>query len=390
MLQAIAGRFGAFVLGAALTLPLAAAAQAPAPAEAKKAAQEPAQVRAVEQKAAQSPPPITAPTGKVPDNPARGMKPSNEVSTAKGSTAVPGWNNPPASWDATSELPQYASIPGRETNRLIQHTGREWRAFRNGPLTQYGGWLMAIVLAALAVFYLIKGPIKLHGRPTGRLIERFNAVERASHWTMAISFVFLALTGIIILWGKYIILPWLGYAGFSWLLTVGKTIHNFVGPLFIFSLVVSFLIFVKDNFIHAIDIKWLTRLGGMLSKKGEEIPSGRFNGGEKAWFWGGLVLLGALVSVSGLILDFPNWNQGRELMQQANVVHAICAVLFISAALAHIYIGTLGMEGAYRAMRDGYVDEEWAREHHLLWYEEVKQGKRPEKIVGSPQPATGD
>jgi formate dehydrogenase subunit gamma len=367
MLQSTARRLGPLILGAALALPLAAIAQAPGASPA---------------------PPTTAPTGKVPDNPARGMKP--EQSTATGSTAVPGWNNPPQSWEAASETPQYASIPGRETNRLIQSEGRKWRAFHNGPLVQYGGWLVVIVAAAILLFYLVKGKIRLKGAPTGRLIERFNAVERASHWTMAICFVFLALSGIVMLWGKYLILPWLGYGGFSWLTILSKNIHNFVGPLFIFSLVVSFLIFVKDNFIHAIDVKWLTHLGGMFGK-GEEIPSGRFNGGEKAWFWGGLVLLGAFVSVTGLILDFPNWNQGRELMQQANVIHAIAAVLFISGALAHIYIGTIGMEGAYRAMREGYVDEEWAKEHHALWYEEVKQGKRPEKIVpAGAQPATGD
>ncbi len=369
MLRSTARNIGAFILGAALALPLASLAQAPATSPA---------------------PPTTAPTGKYPDDPARGVKPGSEVSSAKGSTAVPGWNNPPASWESASEKPQYASIPGRETNRLIQGAGREWRQFRNGPITQYGGWLVVIVLAAILLFYLIKGKIRLNGAPTGRLIERFNAVERVSHWTMALSFVFLALTGIVMLWGKYLILPWLGYTGFSWLTILGKNVHNFVGPLFIFSLVVSFLIFVKDNLIHAIDIKWLTHLGGMLG--GNEVPSGRFNGGEKLWFWGGLVFLGVLVSVTGLILDFPNWNQGRELMQQANVVHAICAVLFISASFTHIYIGTIGMEGAYQGMRQGYVDEEWAREHHALWYEEVKQGKRPEKIVAGSamQPATGD
>ncbi len=369
MIHATARRLGALLLGAAFVLPLAALAQAPATSPT---------------------PPTTVKEGPKPVKPAvETPAVSSPPVAGKGSTAVPGWNNPPA-WDAASEKPQYASVPGRETNRLIQGSGREWRAFRNGPLTQYGGWLVVIVLAAIALFYVIKGKIRLHGQPTGRLIERFNAVERASHWTMAISFVLLAITGVIILWGKYLILPWLGYAGFSWLTILGKNIHNFVGPLFIFSLVVSFLIFVKDNVIRAIDIKWLTRLGGMFSKGGE-IPSGRFNGGEKLWFWGGLVLLGAIVSVTGLILDFPNWNQGRELMQQANVIHAIAAVLFISGSFAHIYLGTIGMEGAYRGMRDGYVDEEWAREHHSLWYDEVKQGKRPEKIVaGNVQPATGD
>jgi formate dehydrogenase subunit gamma len=378
MFDATARHLGALILGVALVQPLAVLAQAPSK-----------DLAAAEEKRGNTPPPpVTAPTGKVPVNPERGMKP--EQSTATGSTAVPGWNNPPKSWESTSETPQYASLPGRETNRLIQAEGRKWRAFRNGPLTQYGGWLIAIVFAAIMLFYLVKGTIRLKGAPTGRLIERFNAVERTAHWTMAICFVFMALTGVIILWGKYLILPWLGYGGFSWLTILGKNIHNFVGPLFIFSLVVSFLIFVKDNFIRAIDIKWLATLGGMFSK-GEEVASGRFNGGEKAWFWGGLVLLGAFVSVTGLILDFPNWNQGRELMQYANVIHAIAAVFFISAAFAHVYLGTIGMEGAYRAMREGYVDEEWAKEHHALWYEEVKQGKRPEKIMPAGAiPATGD
>jgi formate dehydrogenase subunit gamma len=384
MLENPARSLGALILGAALALPLSVAAQAPASPTPPTTAPTKA-VKAAPPSAPVAPAVTPAPAATAP---AAGATPPPVP--AAGSTAVPGWNNPPV-WDSASERPQYASVPGVDTNRLIQGAGREWRALRNGPITLYGGWLLVIVLAAIAVFYLIKGKIRLHGQPTGRLIERFNAVERASHWTMAISFVFLALTGIVILFGKYIILPWLGYSAFSWLTILSKNVHNFVGPLFIFSLLVSFLIFVKDNLVQGRDIKWLLTLGGMFGKKGEEVPSGRFNGGEKAWFWGGMVLLGTIVSATGLILDFPNWQQGRELMQQANVIHAIAALLFMAGSFAHIYLGTIGMEGAYRGMREGYVDEEWAREHHALWYEEVKQGKRPEKIVaGTVQPVAGD
>jgi formate dehydrogenase subunit gamma len=218
----------------------------------------------------------------------------------------------------------------------------------------------------------VKGPIRLRRKPTGRFIERFNAIERTAHWTLAICFMALALSGAAIFWGKYLVLPWLGYSGFSWLIIAAKTLHNFVGPLFIVALLVSFVLFVKDNLWRVHDFKWLVRLGGMFAGKGEEIPSGRFNGGEKAWFWGGLVFLGLLVSATGLVLDFPNWNQGRPIMQLADTIHAIGAILFIAASFGHVYIGTLGMEGAYRAMRKGYVDEEWAREHHALWYDEVK------------------
>ena len=367
-------RMAALVLGALLALPFAALAQAPAPA--------PAATKAEASKA----PPTTAPVK--PED----VKPTAPAASppvpAKGSTAIPGWNNPP-DWGGVSEQKQYASVPGREYNVLIQGAGKEWRAFRNGLLTQAGGWLLVIPLAGLALFYLVMGPIKLHGEPTGRLIERFNALERAAHWTTAVAFVILALTGIVIFFGKHIILPWLGYGAFSWLTIASKNIHNFVGPLFIFALVVMILLYVKDNLPRAYDIDWLKKAGGMFG--GPEVPSGKFNAGEKLWFWGGMVFLGTFVCITGLILDFPNWNQGREAMQYANVIHAVCALFFVSASFGHMYLGTLGVPGAYGAMRDGYVDETWAREHHGIWLDEVKSGSRPEKFVGvTPMPAAGD
>ena len=368
MLKDRARLLGALILGAALAMTGGAWAQerVPVTAPTKQAGNVP------------GPPQITPPKFESPPGP------------GQGSTAMPGWNNPPNAWEPLSETRQYASLPGIETNRLIQGAGREWRALRNGPITQLGGWFLVLVLAAIIVFYLVKGTIRLHEPRTGRLIERFNAVERVSHWTMAISFIFLALTGIVIFFGKHIVLPWLGYSSFSWLTIVSKNIHNFVGPLFIFSILVSFLIFVKDNLLGSIDWAWIKRFGGMFS--GKEVPSGRFNGMEKLWFWGGLVVLGIVLSATGLILDFPNWNQTREVMQVSNVTHVVAALLFIAGGLAHAYIGTLGMEGAYAGMRHGYVDEAWARQHHLLWYEEIRAGRRPEKIVvpAGAQPAAGD
>ena len=385
MLKAPARIIGTLIVGAALALPLSVAAQSKAPTASPSA--NPASP------AATSPaPPVTAPTksaGSVPKAPVIDQpKAVSPAPPGQNSTAVPGWNNPPASWGSISERREYASIPGVETNRLIQGAGREWRALHNGVITQAGGWILVLALAALILLYLIKGTVRLHEPATGRLVERFNAVERASHWTMAISFIFLGFTGIIMFFGKYIILPWLGYSAFSWLTIIGKNIHNFVGPLFIFSIVVSFLIFVKDNVFNSLDWTWIRRMGGMFG--GQEVPSGRFNGVEKLWFWGGLVLLGATLGTTGVILDFPNWNQGREAMQTANMIHISAAVLFIAGGLAHAYMGVF-TQGAYRGMREGYVDEQWAREHHSLWYEEVKQGTRPERIIAAgAQPATGD
>jgi formate dehydrogenase subunit gamma len=386
MLQVHARRFGALIAGFALALPLAAAAQGSAPSQGPVTAPTKDTPKPSAPAAPQAPA-ATAPAA-AQAAPAPGYTPPTPT---KGSTAVPGWNNPPESWEGLSERPAYASIQGRETNRLIQGNGREWRAFRNGPLTRYGGWLFAFAFLVLLAFFLYRGPIKVHGAPTGRLIERFNAVERTTHWTLAISFTLLALSGVIIMWGKHIVLPWLGYGGFSWLTILSKNLHNFIGPLFIFSVAVMALLFLKDNLPRAHDIDWMKKFGGMFSKTGEEVPSGRFNAGEKVVYWAGLLGLGTIVSITGLILDFPNWNQGRELMQQANVIHAIAAVFFICMIMGHAYLGTIGMQGAYRAMRDGYVDETWAKEHHALWYDEVKAGKRSERILpAGAQPVAGD
>ena len=361
MLRSHARRIRALILGTALLLPLGAFAQQPpaggkAPEAAPEAAPAPAQA---------TPAPTPAP----------------------GSTAAPGWNNPPQ-WESVDRKAGYASVPGRETNVLIQGGGHEWRKLRNGPVTFYGGIILLIPFGVLLFYYLWKGQIKLHGQPTGRLIERFNGVERVTHWTMAISFVILALTGILILFGKHIVLPWLGYAAFSWITIVSKNLHNFVGPLFIFALVVFILLFVKDNIPKAYDTQWLAKFGGMLS--GEHVPSGRFNAGEKVLFWSLVMVLCVVIAITGLILNFPNWNQGREAMQLANLIHGGLAILAIAMSCFHIYLGTVGMQGSYNAMRTGLVDETWAKEHHEYWYNEVKENKRPEKFVAGTAPATGD
>ena len=290
-------------------------------------------------------------------------------------------NNAPFWRDVRKGVSSYQTtqVRGIETNILVQPAGQTWRELRNGPITLYSGLLLIVVPLLIYGFYRWKGPLKLHGKPTGRMIERFNDWERIVHWSTAISFVILAISGIIILFGKYVLLPVFGYTLFSWLAIFLKNLHNFVGPLFVFCTLVMFVTYVRDNLWRMIDFKWFAKLGGMLS--GNEVPSGRFNAGEKAWFWFGVTVLGVVVSGSGLIMDFPNFEQARAIMQRANVIHVIAAVLFIAISLGHIYLGTIGMKGTYDSMRTGYVDETWAKEHHLIWYEEIKAGKSRQRFV---------
>jgi formate dehydrogenase subunit gamma len=283
-------------------------------------------------------------------------------------------NNAPVWREVRSGNQGYTSLPGAERGVLVQSAGETWRQIRNGPVTFYGGWLIVVVLLILAAIYFAKGPVKLHDKPSGRMLERFTLAQRWAHWTMGISFVVLGLTGLTILFGKYVLLPVIGYTLFAWLTSLAKNLHNFVAPLFAVSLPVFIVMFIRDNLPKGYDFGWFLKAPGFFA--GKHIASGRFNAGEKAWFWGGVVVLSIALVVSGAILLFPNFDQVRATMQQASVVHMIAAVLVISAAFGHIYLGTIGVEGAYQAMRTGYVDEVWAKEHHEYWYDEVKGGAR--------------
>ncbi len=310
-------------------------------------------------------------------------------SNAERSRSQPG-NNAPM-WRAVRESgqqPGSSNLPGAEMGVLIQpfvqypgsrltNAGEAWRQVRNQWLLPYGGSLLLIVMIALALFYWRKGALGHDHPDAGLIIERFTPLERAAHWTNAIAFVTLAISGIVMAFGKFFLLPVLGGTLFGWITYALKTAHNFAGPLFAVSLLIVFITFVKDNLPSRADLAWMLKAGGLFG--GEEVPSHRFNAGEKVVFWGGVLLLGLVVVGSGLVLDklVPGLAYLRGDMQVAHMVHAVAALLMMALFAGHIYMGTIGMKGAYRAMREGYVSEGWAHEHHALWLDDVKAGKIP-------------
>jgi formate dehydrogenase subunit gamma len=300
-------------------------------------------------------------------------------------------NNAPMWRQVGSGVTGFSSLPkseAPEAGNLIQpfvkypgsnltNAGEAWRQVRNNWLIPYGGSLLLIALLAIGIFYKTKGMIKNHAPDTGRKIERFTPFERAAHWSNAIAFVTLAVSGVVMAFGKFFLLPILGGTLFGWLAYALKNLHNFAGPLFAVSLVIVFVTFVKDNMPSKGDLAWLVKGGGIL--QGNEIPSHRFNAGEKLVFWGGVLLLGVVVVASGLVLNklVPGLIYERSTMQIANMIHGLSSVLMMAMFMGHIYIGTLGMQGAYDGMKTGYVDETWAKEHHAHWYDDVKAGKIP-------------
>jgi formate dehydrogenase subunit gamma len=256
-------------------------------------------------------------------------------------------------------------IPDTKAGVLIQPAGRIWDYFHEVLLRWGAAILILGTIVLLGAAYLIIGRVPIAGGRSGRKVLRFKAFERFSHWLTAVSFVVLALTGLNITFGKIVLLPLIGPDAFTDISEAAKYVHNFTSFAFVAGLLLIVVIFFRDNLLEKVDIDWVKQGGGFVKNK--HAPAGRFNLGEKLVYWLSLVA-GFAVSVSGFLLLFP-FFAGIDIagMQLAQVVHAVVAVLFIALILGHIYIGTLGMEGAFEAMGSGEVDLNWAKEHHDLW-----------------------
>jgi formate dehydrogenase subunit gamma len=311
-------------------------------------------------------------------------------------------NNAPVWREVNSGKPGFSSLPvtqAPEAGVLIQpfvqypgsrltNAGEAWREVRNNWLIPYGGSLLLIVLGAIGLFHWRIGPIKVKEELTGRMVERFSYFERAAHWANVAAFLTLAVSGVVMAFGKFFILPVIGTTLFGWLTYVLKNAHNFAGPLFAVSLLVVIVTFMRDNMPAKGDVNWLLKGGGILS--GHEIDSGRYNAGEKVVFWGGVFVLGLTVVVSGLAMDklLPGLSYDRSTMQIAHMVHSVANLLMLVMMMGHIYLGTLGTKGALEGMRTGYVDETWAEQHHKLWYDDIKAGRIPAQRTRVANPST--
>lgn len=270
------------------------------------------------------------------------------------------------------EMPLAAQtqVQGVESAILINKGGDDWRHFRMNQLIPIGAIILGGTVALLVAFYLFRGRVMIEGGRSGQVVERFSVAQRMAHWFVAGLFILLAITGLVLLYGRFVLMPILGPEGFGVTASACKEAHNLLGPLFPLAVLGVFVYYVKGNAFHWRDIKWFANLGGLL-KEGGHAGAGRYNGGQKVWFW--MIIIGGLIiTVSGFVLVFPNFEQGRELMALAHISHGIVAILFIAVSLAHIYIGSVGMEGAIEAMTTGEVDVNWAREHHDIWLAQME------------------
>jgi formate dehydrogenase subunit gamma len=266
-----------------------------------------------------------------------------------------------------SKIQGRGTIPDVRSYVLEQPAGREWRHFHEVTLRWIGGIAVLGMLGLLIMFYLARGMVKIENGRSGRKIVRFNGFERFVHWMTAACFIILSISGLNITFGKPLLLPLMGPEAFTTWSELAKYAHNFLSFPFTIGVVLIFLMWVGGNIPNNVDVEWVKRGGGIIGN--DHPPAYRFNAGQKMIYW--IVVIGGGASaVTGYLLLFPFYGTGIEGMQIAQVVHAVVSVLFIAAMLGHIYIGTVGMEGAFEAMGEGTVDINWAKQHHRLWLEE--------------------
>jgi formate dehydrogenase subunit gamma len=259
------------------------------------------------------------------------------------------------------------TIPDGKASILEQPAGRDWRRFHQITLRWIGAISILGMLVILIVFYLWRGMVKIEAGRSGRTIVRFNAFERFIHWMTATCFIILAISGLNITFGKSLLLPLIGPEAFTGWSQWMKYAHNYLSFPFTIGVVTIFLIWIAGNIPNRTDVQWVKKGGGLVGH--EHPPAYRFNAGQKMMYW--VVVIGGIaVAVSGYLLMFPFYGTGVRGMQIAQIVHGVVAVLFVAVMLAHIYIGTIGMEGAFEAMGTGEVDVNWAKEHHRLWLEQ--------------------
>ena len=278
------------------------------------------------------------------------------------------------------------SIPDSNAANLIQPAGRDWRDFHRSKLPIIGGVAILGMLLLLAIFLAVRGRIRMDYGVSGQKLLRFASFERFTHWLTASCFIILALSGLNVSFGRILILPLFGADAFAAMSTYAKYAHDFLAFPFMLGLVIMFLIWIKDNIPGAVDVRWIKEGGGILPN-GKHPPARRFNAGQKGIFWM-VIIGGSLMALSGWFMLFPYVPDNVTTMQLLTVIHAVIAMLFIAAMLAHIYIGTIGMEGAFEAMGNGEVDLNWAKEHHSLWVEEERaRGHAPPENTPRAVPA---
>ncbi len=323
--------------------------------------------------------------------------PESQIVTAQAQQAAGDANQRSEFWRVVRDGGAgYSAVPGTavnpEANTLYNITGQNWRQIRNGLIANYGGWFLFLVVIAIVLFYSLRGRVDLDEPQSGKRVARWTFWERALHWYTASMFIALSITGLSLLFGRALLIPLLGPEGFSFWAGISINIHNTAGPFFVLGPLLMFIFWLRHNIPTGVDVAWFFKGGGIIGKG--HPSAGKANGGEKVWFWIVILLGVGVVSFSGFALigwvqEYFGVEFTRSYAQFMHILHAVSALLWIAVFIGHVYIGTVGSEGSLDAMSKGHVSVEWAKQHHDLWYEEVKDTDDPTAVQsGAEQEST--
>jgi formate dehydrogenase subunit gamma len=201
-------------------------------------------------------------------------------------------------------------------------------------------------------------------------LQRFTFVERVVHWVVGLSFAYLLLTGLA-----------LAHPRLYWITTIlgggplTRILHPWIGALFALSMALMYALWVGDMGLHAADRTWLRAVRHYAVHDKERVPpAGKYNGGQKLFFWT-MTVLGVLFLLSGI----PIWSPGGLLgfgpfyggvVNMSRLLHYLATVAGGLLLIVHVYLGTVAYPGTLGAMIHGSVTDAWAKLHHPLWHKE--------------------
>jgi formate dehydrogenase subunit gamma len=268
----------------------------------------------------------------------------------------------------------YSTYKGVDADILINVAGNEGKILRNTYLKPLLGLAFVGVFIAFLIFYFVNGPSTLSKGFSGKMVFRWSKADLWLHWIMAVSCLIMMLTGLVIMLGRHFLAPYVGDDIWAGIIAFSKFSHDWSSPIFMVSWLACVIKWMPLQTVKLYDLKWFLVVGGYINFgpfKGKHPDSGFANAGEKMWFWS-LAIFGLCISVTGIMLVFPTLDLPRIWSMLALLIHGVSAVIIVAFTIVHIWMATVLSEGGMECMVSGYCDENWASQHHNLWYDEIK------------------
>ncbi|MBY6187370.1 formate dehydrogenase subunit gamma [Marinobacter hydrocarbonoclasticus] len=304
------------------------------------------------------------------------MLPGLAFASDAGMVAAQAGNEAEVVWQAIQQGAEGRTVSESEFHaQLINPQDERLLPLRSNILAPGLALALFGMIAAFAAFIAVNGISKLHHGFSGKMVYRWSKADVAIHWLGAIPCLLLILTGLTLLAGRLIIEPYLGQQTFATMAAIAKPVHDYMAIPFMLGWLLMTVKWAKNQIPAKYDIAWFMVVGGYINFgpfKGKHPDAGFANAGEKLWFWT-FAAFGAVISASGVILLFPEYVEpSRNLSLLSLIIHGVSAIIICAFSIVHIFMATVMSEGGMECMVSGYCDENWAIQHHNVWYDEIK------------------